>query len=928
VVVLDGDGTVVRANERAESLLRMSTSRMEGQSYYEPEWEIRNEDGAVVSGDEHPITQVFETGEPILGFQHVIEFLDGVERWFSTNAAPVFDESGDVERVVVALEEITQLKEQARRLERRRDELESELEEVFDRISDGFYGLDEHFRFTYVNDRAETLLDLDESDVVGRNIRDVLDVTEPFDEALQEAAESAEPVFAEDYYDPLGGWFENVIYPSETGLSVYFRDITERKERERELEQYETIVETADDGIYAVDDEARFVMVNDRFCELTGYDRDELIGAHATTIHPDEVTPEAEALVNEIADGQRNLASIDLDIQTKGGDSIPCESRLAPFPIGDSYGRCGVVRDISARIEQEQTLKKRVAQQEVVTELGQRALENQDVDDLMREASRLVAETLDVAYCKVLELDDDREKFLVRQGVGWDEGTVGAATVSAIEDDSQASYTLASSGPVVVENLEADSRFSGPELLTSHDVQSGISVVIGAEDDPWGILGVHDTSHAEFSDHDVNFVQSVSNILATAISRRRDEEALLRQQEQLAALNSLNEVVREIIDAVIDQSTREEIERTVCEHLADTDSYMFAWIGDVDPNSQTVTLRTEAGVDGYLDDITISVDDDDERSEGATGRALRTGVTQTTQDVEVDSQYAPWREHVAEHGFRSSAAVPIVHEGTTYGVLNVYAQRPNAFEGEERHVIDQLGEVVGHAIAATERKRALMSDEVVELEFQIQNLFEFLDIDGMESGRISIDHSIPIEGDEYLVYGHATADAVDTLKAIVETTPHWREVTFHDEHADTKFELVLSEPPILSALASVGGSVVEAVIEDGTYRMKLHVSPSVDVRQITDAVQSAYPAATLLKRHQITRSGEAIDRIQRVLSTEITDRQRAAIEAAFHAGYFEWPRDATGEDVARSLGVSPPTFHQHLRKAQQQVFSSLLTVAV
>ena len=69
----------------------------------------------------------------------------------------------------------------------------------------------------------------------------------------------------------------------------------------------------------------------------------------------------------------------------------------------------------------------------------------------------------------------------------------------------------------------------------------------------------------------------------------------------------------------MDQSTREEIEAVACEHLAAADSYLFAWIGDVDPDTQTLSLRTEAGVEGYLDDITISVDPDDERSAGATG---------------------------------------------------------------------------------------------------------------------------------------------------------------------------------------------------------------------------------------------------------------------------------------------------------------------
>jgi predicted DNA binding protein len=55
----------------------------------------------------------------------------------------------------------------------------------------------------------------------------------------------------------------------------------------------------------------------------------------------------------------------------------------------------------------------------------------------------------------------------------------------------------------------------------------------------------------------------------------------------------------------------------------------------------------------------------------------------------------------------------------------------------------------------------------------------------------------------------------------------------------------------------------------------------------------------------------------------LSDRQQAAREAAVFSGYFDWPRDVSGVDIADALGVSPPTFHQPLRKAQKKMFESL-----
>ncbi|WP_135306482.1 sensor histidine kinase, partial [Haloarcula amylovorans] len=113
----------------------------------------------------------------------------------------------------------------------------------------------------------------------------------------------------------------------------------------------------------------------------------------------------------------------------------------------------------------------------------------------------------------------------LRQGVGWQDGLVGNATVPT-DLDSQAGYTLISEEPIVVDDLRTEDRFSGPNLLVEHDVVSGISVIIGTVDEPWGILGTHTTERREFTEHDVTFVQSVSNLLAAAIERHEYQNEL------------------------------------------------------------------------------------------------------------------------------------------------------------------------------------------------------------------------------------------------------------------------------------------------------------------------------------------------------------------------------------------------------------------
>ena len=153
------------------------------------------------------------------------------------------------------------------------------------------------------------------------------------------------------------------------------------------------------------------------------------------------------------------------------------------------------------------------------------ALRENDLQALFDRAVSEIARTLEVEYCKVLELLPGGQAVLLRSGVGWNEGLVGSATVSA-GIESQAGYTLCSDQPVVVKDLRKETRFNGPPLLHEHGVVSGLSCVIAGENGAWGVLGAHTKACREFTEDDVAFLQAMANLLATSIQRKRAEEAL------------------------------------------------------------------------------------------------------------------------------------------------------------------------------------------------------------------------------------------------------------------------------------------------------------------------------------------------------------------------------------------------------------------
>ncbi|MCA9419527.1 MAG: response regulator [Nitrospira sp.] len=189
-------------------------------------------------------------------------------------------------------------------------------------------------------------------------------------------------------------------------------------------------------------------------------------------------------------------------------------------------------------------------QQKVLAAFGQLALQERDLLKVMNECVRLLSLTLPVEMAKVLEILPGEQSLLLRAGVGWKEGLVGHAVVST-DQNSQAGYTLMSDKPVIVTDLSRESRFSGPSLLIDHQVVSGMSCIIrDQEGKPHGVLGVHTASRKEFREDDVEFLETMANILAYAIHRKGIESQLEMMKQ------SLEERVEERTEAVVQHQRR------------------------------------------------------------------------------------------------------------------------------------------------------------------------------------------------------------------------------------------------------------------------------------------------------------------------------------------------------------------------------------
>lgn len=202
-------------------------------------------------------------------------------------------------------------------------------------------------------------------------------------------------------------------------------------------------------------------------------------------------------------------------------------------------------------------LEYRLRQQELISKLGLFAIHAHDVPSLADEAVRVAAEGLGSQFAKVLEFLPEENQFLVCAGVGWKEGVVGTVRIGA-DLESPAGFALQTGKPVISNHLANDDRFRTPKLLAEHGVMRAANVIIQGEGDAYGVLEADSRSEGKFDDFDLHFLQSLANMLATGIERRRTDERLERSAkeneilvgEKDVLLNELNHRVKNNLQVV------------------------------------------------------------------------------------------------------------------------------------------------------------------------------------------------------------------------------------------------------------------------------------------------------------------------------------------------------------------------------------------
>ena len=182
--------------------------------------------------------------------------------------------------------------------------------------------------------------------------------------------------------------------------------------------------------------------------------------------------------------------------------------------------------------------------------------------------------------------------------------------------------------------------------------------------------------------------------------RKRAEETLKRLNRALRAISDSNQ-------ALIHMTDETELLFHICHIVTEIGGYRMAWVGYAEQDdAKTVRPVAQSGYEaGYLETLKLTWADV-ERGRGPAGIAIRTGLPCICRNTLTDPRFAPWREDARERGYLSSLVLPMKCDGQAFGALNIYADKPDAFDAEEVELLTELADDLAYGLTALRTREA------------------------------------------------------------------------------------------------------------------------------------------------------------------------------------------------------------------------------
>lgn len=403
----------------------------------------------------------------------------------------------------------------------------------------------------------------------------------------------------------------------------------------------------------------------------------------------------------------------------------------------------------------------------------------------------------------------------------------------------------------------------------------------------------------------------------TDITDRKERELRIRDQhDRLELLNTTNEIIRDVNRELLRAESKADVETVACEQFADASPYESAWFAARNAATDTVRANTSVGIDDdSLEAVVAAVNDSD--PETVVDRALETEMTHVTRTCGESEDGCECRSIAAA----ATVAIPISYRDARYGALVLHTTDDNAVEALDVEILDELGETIAYAITAAESQRSLVTDRVTQLTFDLAPTD-----DPLLSLAATLECELELErvttgGDdelvEFVTIRGADADDVVTSAADTDGVVAAQPIRDGDEPL---VRVTVQDTAVVATFARYGAAVRSLVADGSESTLVAELAETADVRSVVDAVSESHPGADLVGQRERDRAPDTRGEFRSAVEDRVTDRQLEALQLAHFGGFFEWPRESSGDELADRMGVCQSTYLQHLRAGQRKVF--------
>ncbi|AFZ23359.1 PAS domain S-box [Cylindrospermum stagnale PCC 7417] len=426
----------------------------------------------------------------------------------------------------------------------------NQISNILESITDAFFALDQEWRFTYVNRQAERIWQKSQDELIGKNIWQVFPaaIGSISYHEYQRAISQQVSVEFENFYPQLNRYFQVHAYPSQDGLSVYFQDITERRQtaaalRESE-ERWQLALHGNNDGIWDWNLKTNEVFFSTRWKEMLGYEDHEITNSMdewKERVHPEDVTWVLQAVQNHFAKTTPFYVT-EHRVQCKDGSYkwILDRGQALWDEAGNVVRMVGSHTDITDRKRAEAELHLQNRRSQLFAQISLKIRETLNLEEILQNTVTEVQNLLQADRVLIFRLWADGSGTVVQEAVlpGWPVILGRNLFDPCFHEDYVDQYRQGRVN-AIVDIEQADIQPCHREFLQQFGVRANLVVPILVREGLWGLLIAQQCATSrEWNSFELDLLQQLANQIGIALSQAQLLEQETRQRQELARSNA------------------------------------------------------------------------------------------------------------------------------------------------------------------------------------------------------------------------------------------------------------------------------------------------------------------------------------------------------------------------------------------------------